>query len=121
MREWVEITAAFAAGLIELIGVVFLAGVSVYAIVTAVVSVFRRSSHPDIWTQTRQTLGQGILFALDLLVAADIIETVAVDLTFQSLFVLAVIVLIRTFLSFTLEVELTGHWPWQGKKKGTHT
>jgi uncharacterized membrane protein len=46
-------------------------------------------------------------------VAADIIRTVAVTPTFQSVGVLAVIVLIRTFLSFSLELEITGRWPWQ--------
>jgi uncharacterized membrane protein len=49
------------------------------------------------------------------LVAADIIHTVAVELNFNTVGVLALVVLIRTFLSFTLEVELTGHWPWQQK------
>lgn len=60
-------------------------------------------------------LGRGILFGLEFLVAADIIHTVAVELTFTTVGGLAIIVLIRTFLSFTLEVELTGHWPWQNK------
>ncbi|HEX5365952.1 MAG TPA: DUF1622 domain-containing protein [Acidimicrobiales bacterium] len=48
-----------------------------------------------------------------MLVAGDIIRTVVVDPTFTSVGVLAVIVAIRTFLSFTLEVEITGRWPWQ--------
>jgi uncharacterized membrane protein len=52
---------------------------------------------------------------LEFLVAADIIHTVAVDLSFQTVGVLSLIVLIRTFLSFTLEVELTGRWPWQNE------
>lgn len=61
----------------------------------------------------RQSIGQGILLGLELLVAGDIIRTVVVGPTFTSVGVLAVIVLIRTFLSFSLEVELTGRWPWQ--------
>jgi uncharacterized membrane protein len=63
--------------------------------------------------RVRGRLGRGILLGLDFLVAADIIHTVAVDLNFQTVGVLPVIVLIRTFLSFTLDVELTGRWPWQ--------
>ena len=57
---------------------------------------------------------------LELLVAADIIGTVAVTPSFENLGVLAVIVLIRTFLSFSLEVEIEGRWPWQraSKSKG---
>ncbi len=58
---------------------------------------------------------RGILLGLELLVAGDIIRTVAIAPTFSSVGVLAVIVVIRTFLSFSLEVELTGHWPWQQK------
>ena len=61
----------------------------------------------------RMRLGRSILLGLELLVAADIIHTVAVELTFRSLAVLAAVVLIRTFLSFSLEVELEGRWPWQ--------
>jgi uncharacterized membrane protein len=61
----------------------------------------------------RQRLGRSILLGLEFLVAADIIRTVAVTPTFESVGVLALIVLIRTFLSWTLELEITGHWPWQ--------
>jgi uncharacterized membrane protein len=61
----------------------------------------------------RADLGRGILLGLEFLVAGDIIGTVAVAPTFESLGVLAVIVLIRTFLSFSLEVEIEGRWPWR--------
>ncbi len=65
----------------------------------------------------RQLLGRSILLGLELLVAADIIRTVAVTPTFESVGVLAIIVVIRTFLSFSLELEITGRWPWQ-KERG---
>lgn len=61
----------------------------------------------------RSSLGRSILLGLEFLVAADIINTVAIEPTIQSLLVLAGIVLIRTFLSFSLEVEIEGRWPWQ--------
>ena len=61
----------------------------------------------------RQQLGRSILLGLELLVAADIIRTVAVAPTLESVAVLAGIVVIRTFLSFSLELEITGRWPWQ--------
>ena len=67
----------------------------------------------------RQLLGRSILLGLELLVAADIIRTVAVTPTFVSVGVLAVIVLIRTFLSFSLELEITGRWPWQKEPSAT--
>ncbi|MET1087809.1 MAG: DUF1622 domain-containing protein [Arthrobacter sp.] len=66
-----------------------------------------------VYRSYRQLLGRSILLGLELLVAADIIRTVAVTPTFESVGVLAVIVLIRTFLSFSLELEITGRWPWQ--------
>ncbi len=58
-------------------------------------------------------LGRAILLGLELLVAADIIKTVAVTPTLDSVVVLAIIVLIRTFLSWALELEISGRWPWQ--------
>lgn len=60
----------------------------------------------------RADIGRAILLGLELLVAADIIATVAIEPTLESLAVLAGIVLIRTFLSLSLEVEITGRWPW---------
>ncbi len=65
------------------------------------------------YRQLRQSIGRGVLLGLELLVAGDIIRTVAVAPTFTGVGVLAMIVAIRTFLSFSLQVELTGRWPWQ--------
>jgi uncharacterized membrane protein len=67
----------------------------------------------------RQCLGRAILLGLEFLVAGDIIRTVAVSPTFTSVGVLAVIVLVRTFLSFSLEVELEGRRPWQSRPPKT--
>lgn len=67
----------------------------------------------DAYGQVRRGIGRSILLGLEVLVAGDIIRTVAVSPSFSSVGVLAVIVVIRTFLSFTLEVELTSRWPWQ--------
>lgn len=67
----------------------------------------------DRYRQLRQDMGRGILLGLELLVAADIIRTVAVDPTLENVSVLGLIVLIRTFLSTALQVELEGRWPWQ--------
>jgi uncharacterized membrane protein len=61
----------------------------------------------------RTGLGHAILLGLEFLVAADIINTVAIEPSLTSVAVLAGIVLIRTLLSFSLEVEIEGHWPWQ--------
>ncbi len=76
-----------------------------------------RRLHPDgtdnSFANYRADVGRAILLGLEFLVAADIINTVAIDPTLDSLAVLAGIVVIRTFLSFSLEVEIEGRWPWQ--------
>jgi uncharacterized membrane protein len=61
----------------------------------------------------RANLGRGILIGLELLIAADILKSVVVDPTLQSMVVLGGIVIIRTFLSISLDVEINGHWPWE--------
>lgn len=73
----------------------------------------RQTESPNTYETYRRRLGRSILLGLELLVAADIIRTVAVTPTFESVGVLGLIVLIRTFLSFSLELEITGKWPWQ--------
>lgn len=69
------------------------------------------------YRQYRQDIGRGILLGLEFLVAADIIRTVAVKPTLRGVAVLGLIVLIRTFLSVGLEVELQGRWPWQARER----
>ncbi|MCP8940916.1 DUF1622 domain-containing protein [Alsobacter sp. SYSU M60028] len=68
---------------------------------------------PDAFRRYRANLGRAILLGLELLVAADIIGTVAVTPSLENLQVLGLIVLIRTFLSFSLEIEIEGRWPWR--------
>lgn len=68
---------------------------------------------PDVYRQFRRLIGRSILLGLELLVAADIIRTVAVTPSLEDVAVLAAIVVIRTFLSWSLELEISGRWPWQ--------
>ena len=75
-------------------------------------------SGTDAYSAYRSSVGRAILLGLEFLVAADIISTVAIEPTLQSLAILAGIVLIRTFLSFSLEVEIEGRWPWQRQSAG---
>jgi uncharacterized membrane protein len=76
--------------------------------------VIRLTRHEaDVYRRFRERLGRTILLGLELLVAGDIVRTVAAKPTLTSVAVLGAIVLIRTFLSFSLEVEITGRWPWQ--------
>lgn len=68
----------------------------------------------DAYRNLRAGMGRAILLGLELMVAGDIINTVAVEPSLSSVAVLAIIVVIRTFLSLSLEVEISGRWPWQG-------
>ena len=105
--------AEFCANALELLGVLVIALLALYSTVRALVMRSKRIEGKDVFREYRREMARGILSGLEFLVAADIIRTVAIDLTFASVGVLAIIVLIRTFLSFTLELEMTGHWPWQ--------
>jgi uncharacterized membrane protein len=67
----------------------------------------------------RRGFGHILLLALDLLVAADIILTVTLDLSFEALGMLGLLVLIRTFLHFVLELEVSGRWPWQAARRAS--
>jgi uncharacterized membrane protein len=71
---------------------------------------------PDVYRPFREQLGRSILLGLEFLVAADIIRTVAVTPDARSVAILGGIVLIRTFLSYSLQLEVTGYWPWQAAK-----
>jgi len=79
-----------------------------------------RAAHPgeSVYDLVRRSFGRTILLGLEILVAADLIRTVAVDQTWQNVLSLGLIVLIRTFLSFSLEVEMDGVWPWRRRASG---
>ena len=82
---------------------------------------FQTVLHPELeerYRQLRLRLGRTLLLGLEILVAADIVRTVALEATLESVLVLALLVLVRTFLSWALEVEIEGRWPWQAKQKG---
>ena len=98
----------------KVIDVVGVAAIVVGGVLAAGTAGMRRlHGEPHIYRRFRQSLGRSILLGLELLVAADIVRTVAIAPTLESVAVLAGIVLIRTVLSFTLEVEINGRWPWQ--------
>jgi uncharacterized membrane protein len=107
--------ATWCAAIIEAIGISLIALLAGYALFNAASRLLKNEEKDSIFQDLRQLVGRGILLGLEFLIAADIIYTVAVDLTFESVGVLAIVIIIRTFLSFTMEVELTGRWPWQHK------
>ena len=112
VSEIITSGAQWCAALVEALGIGIITSVAIYVLIFAGIRSLKKDDAAAIFRDVRQRLGRGIILGLEFLVAADIIHTVAVELSFETVGVLAVIVLIRTFLSFTLEVELTGHWPW---------
>ena len=98
------------------------AGIAVIVLGSAIASVaflqhsIRRRDAREGYHRFRAGLGRALLLGLEFLVGADIIRTVAIQPTFHNLGVLGLLIVIRTFLSFTLEVEIDGHWPWQASR-----
>ena len=97
----------------ELLGVLVLALGALWSFVVAGLA-WRRSRQPArAYAQLRQAFGGALLLGLEILVAADLVRTVAVAPTLGNVLILGLIVLIRTFLSFSLEIEITGEAPWR--------
>ena len=96
----------------EVVGVIVLVIGFLSGVVRAVHAYFTGHAEAS-YDVMRRYFGRTILLGLEILVAADLIRTVAVDPTWQNVVVLGLIVLIRTFLSFSLEVEMDGVWPWR--------
>ena len=109
---------ASAARVVELTGVVVLLLGALFAAAAFARRLAHRATFQDAYHALRADLGRAILLGLELLVIADIIGTVAIEPTLDNLGVLAVIVVIRTFLSFALELEVSGRWPWQQSVAG---
>jgi uncharacterized membrane protein len=99
---------------IELVAVGILAVGVAAMLALALYRTARRTAWPVVYRSTREGLGRVLLLGLEVLIAADIINTVALELTLTNAAALGLIVLIRTFLSWAIEVETDGRWPWQG-------
>jgi uncharacterized membrane protein len=101
----------------EAIAVMVLIVGAVLSIGRFVMQVFQGKDWHEVYRDFPEGFVLSLLLAVDLLVAADIILTVAIDLSFETLGMLGLLVLIRTFLHFVLELELTGPWPWQSSRE----
>jgi uncharacterized membrane protein len=116
MDDWFPHALHLTTRAIEVGGIAIIVLGIVGATIFVLWQVLRGRSGSDAFSLYRSNLGRAILLGLEFLVAADIINTVAIEPTLQSLAVLGGIVLIRTFLSFSLEVEIEGRWPWDRHK-----
>jgi uncharacterized membrane protein len=113
LHPWIDLLA----GLLELAGVaIILTGIALASAVY-VRSGWGTGDWRAAYGAYRANLGRGILLGLELLVGADIIATITAPLTLESVGLLAAIVLVRTFLSFSLETEIEGCWPWQRRDR----
>ena len=111
---WVE----YAALLIELLAVSIIVVATIVAFGRYLFRLATRRTKDIRYHQLKVSLGKALLLGLEILVAADIIRTVALEATLESVVVLGLLVLIRTFLSWALIVEIDGQWPWRQTKRG---
>ena len=108
--EWIELAALA----IEVLAVVIIVAAIFYSVIRYFFRVISTKKTDIVQYRTlKSSLGRTLLLGLEILVAADIVRTVALEATLESVVILGLLVLIRTFLSWSLEVELNGRWPWQ--------
>jgi uncharacterized membrane protein len=99
----------------EVVGVAILAIGTIVALAGAVVAVMR-GQRLEAYEKARREIGRAILLGLEVLIIADIVLTITIDPTLESALALGLIVLVRTFLSFSLEIELDGVVPWRKRR-----
>jgi uncharacterized membrane protein len=107
--RWIELASLG----IELLAVGIIVLAIVYATVRYVSESLLATQVDERYERYKRRLGRSLLLGLEILVAADIVRTVALDATLDSVIVLGLLVVIRTFLSWSLVVEIEGRWPWQ--------
>lgn len=110
--EWIKVTYL----IIEYLAVAIIAGMAVFSTVRFFFFLIAKKNTPEAnYREYKHSLGKGLLLGLEILVAADVIRTVALEFTFENIASLGLLVVIRTFLSWALVVEIEGRWPWQQK------
>jgi uncharacterized membrane protein len=102
---------------IDFAGVAIIALGALIGIILCAQGLLRQEQALDAYSRLRTFLGRSLLLGLEFLVAGDIIKTVAIEPTFDSVIVLAVIVLVRTVLSLSIDVEIDGRWPWEAARQ----
>ncbi len=113
--ENINIYIDYIAKIMEAIGVLTIFIGSIIAIAKYLLGIKSKNTSKS-YTDLRQSVGKSILLGLEILIAADIMATVVTEPSLLSVSILGLIVLIRTFLSLSLQVELEGKFPWQKSK-----
>jgi uncharacterized membrane protein len=106
---------------IDFAGVVIIALGALLGVILCAQDLLRQERAVDAYSRLRTFIGRSLLLGLEFLVAGDIIKTVAIEPTFDSVIVLAIIVLVRTVLSLSIDVEIDGRWPWQAAQQASLT
>jgi uncharacterized membrane protein len=106
---------------VEAIGAGIMIVGGTWAFVNYLLSLTQAGRQPDAYRQLRRRLGQAILLGLEVLIVGDIVRTIIVSPTVESVAVLGMIVVIRIVLSFSLEVEIDGVWPWNLWRLGSRS
>jgi uncharacterized membrane protein len=107
VREWIEFSSQ---GIQDLAVVIIVASI-IYGSVRFLLQFSRRVTDP--YPAYKKLLGRSLLLSLEFLIAADVIRTILLDETPRSIGILGGLVLVRTFLSWSVVVEIEGHWPWR--------
>jgi uncharacterized membrane protein len=105
--------------LLDLVGVVIIVFGVILSTIAFSLDWIKEESLDKVYKSYRQNLARVILLGLEILVAGDIIRSVAGVPTFTSIGILGLIVIIRTVLSITFDMEVEGRWPWDGRKKSS--
>lgn len=103
--------------LLDLLGVFVILGGVIFSSIHVIFQFFIDTEHHELYTSFRQNLGRSILLGLEFLVAGDIIRSITGNPSFTAVGVLVVIVLVRSFLSITFDMEIEGRWPWDKRPK----
>lgn len=112
--EWVKVSYLA----IEYLAVAIIAGMVGYSTIRFFIFLIAKKKTPDVnYREYKHTLGAGMLLGLEILVAADVIRTVVLEFTLTNIAGLGLLVLLRTFLSWTLVIEMENRWPWQPDKR----
>lgn len=101
---------------IDTAGVLVMLGGIAWGLLAWVKDRIRSTDRCDVYHNCRQRIGRSIVLGLEILVASDIIHTVAVEPTLFNAAVLAILIAVRTFINWTLVLDLEERWPWQAKR-----
>ncbi|HEY7715785.1 MAG TPA: DUF1622 domain-containing protein [Candidatus Binatia bacterium] len=113
LTEWVE----YAAVAIELLAVAIISVIILVATVLYVLRIVTARADAETYKNYRHGVARALLLGLEILVAADVIRTVALEPSLENVIVLGLLVLIRTFLGWSLVVEIEERWPWQSVRR----